>query len=535
MQGSPWPTPRSRMNLPMGWNRKLSGVLLLVAVATAGYLLAGLVPRVIAEYERASSFSPLWGTIYLGVVGFSGAAFLALAGWAGWTLLANTRAKTRRREADARNPSQMSRREQQAEIQSHLSEGQALADDATLSAELRGPIRRSLDALQTKLEKQTLEIVAFGTVSGGKSSVLNALAGRDVFRTDVKAGTTVTRNEIPWPGDDRVILVDTPGLAEIQGAGREELAKRAARDADLVLFVTDGPLKDFELGFLQTLAAMEKRIVVCLNKEDWYRPADRDLLLEQIAGQVQRLVPRENVVALRARPAARIRTRVLADGSQSDESVEVESDIQALAQRMRSMVTRDGRDLLLANLLLQSRGLVAEAKAQVQTELDSRAAQIVDRSMWQAGAAAALSPLPVVDLAAGLGITSHMVLQLARVYRQKIDLDTVGKLMSELGKQLVSVAGANLAAPAVASGIASLLKTVPGVGTITGGVLQGLVQVLVTRWIGGVFVVYFRNEMRPPETGWASLARAQWDQVTRPEELARLVKTGLARLGARQP
>ena len=48
--------------------------------------------------------------------------------------------------------------------------------------------------------------------------------------------------------------------------------------------------------------------------------------------------------------------------------------------------------------------------------------------MWQAGAAAALSPMPVVDLAAGLGITTHMVLQLARVYRQKMDLDTASQV-----------------------------------------------------------------------------------------------------------
>jgi uncharacterized protein (DUF697 family) len=189
--------------------------------------------------------------------------------------------------------------------------------------------------------------------------------------------------------------------------------------------------------------------------------------------------------------------------------------------------------MLLANLLLQARGLAAEAKAEVQTELDARARQIVDRSMWQAGAAAALSPLPVVDLAAGLGITSHMVLQLARVYRQKIDLDTAGRLISELVKQLVSVAGANVAAPAAASGIASLLKTVPGAGTITGGLLQGLVQVLVTRWIGKVFIEYFRAELCAAPTDWASLARAKWSEVTRPEELAGLVKAGISRLGAK--
>ena len=509
-------------------------MLFLAAVALAGYMLRSLVPTVISEYQQAASFSPAWGYVYLAVVGFSGLAFVTLVGWIGWTLVANSRFKWRRRQSESRNPSQMSRRDKQAEIEAHVAEGKTLSEDGSLSRDVRESIRRSLDTLQTKFDKQSLEIVAFGTISSGKSSLLNELAGREVFRTDVKGGTTSTRNQIPWPGTDQVTLVDTPGLAEIHGSQREELARHAARDADLVLFVTDGPLKDFEFRLIEQLTGMEKRILVCLNKEDWFRPADRDLLLGQIAEQVQRFVPRENVVALRAQPGARVRNRVLADGTQTEETVAVEPDIRALAERMRAIVSHDGRDLLLANLLLQSRGLVAEAKAQVKTELDKRAGQIVDRSMWQAGAAAALSPLPVVDVVAGIGITSNMVLQLARVYSQKMDLDMASRLIGELGKQLVSVAGANVAAPMAASVIASLLKSVPGVGTITGGMLQGLVQVLVTRWIGNVFIVYFRGEMQTPPTGWANLARSQWDQVTRPDELAKLVKTGLARWGKKQ-
>lgn len=517
----------------MGWNRKVSLLVLLVALAAAGYFLRGLIPSILTEYEQAARFHPAWGYAYLAVVALSGAAFIALVVWTVWTLIGNSLFKARLRSAERRNPSQMSAAERAAEISAHLDETRAMAADESLSPQVREPIRRSLEAIAEKQEAQTLEIVAFGTVSSGKSSVLNALAGRDVFRTDVKAGTTMARNEIAWPAHDRVVLVDTPGLAEVQGAAREEMARQAARDADLVLFVTDGPLRDFEAELLETLAGMEKRIVVCLNKEDWYRPADRDLLLGQLAEQVGRWVPRENVVALRAQATSRVRTRVLPDGTQSEEQVEVASDIEPLARRMQAIVRRDGQDLLLANLLLQSRGMVAEAKAQVRGELDQRARQIVDRSMWQAGAAAALSPLPVVDLAAGMGITSHMVIQLARVYGHKMDLDAAGRLIGELGKQLVSIAGASVAAPLAASGIASLIKTVPGVGTITGGALQGLVQVVVTRWIGGVFIEYFRQEMHGPAPALASLARAQWDAVTRPEELAKLVKAGLTRLGGK--
>jgi uncharacterized protein (DUF697 family) len=200
-----------------------------------------------------------------------------------------------------------------------------------------------------------------------------------------------------------------------------------------------------------------------------------------------------------------------------------------------SIVEHDGRDLLLANLLLRSRGLAGAAKAQVQSALDRRAAQIVERTMWQAGAAAALSPLPLVDLAASLALSTKMVVELAKVYRQPVDLNAAGQLVGQLGKHLLSVLGASVLTPAIGTAIASVLKTVPGVGTLAGGVLQGLVQALVTRWIGQVFIVYFRAEMHEPPQGWAGLAREQWNALTRPAELVDFVRTGLTRLGGKQP
>jgi hypothetical protein len=55
----------------------------------------------------------------------------------------------------------------------------------------------------------------------------------------------------------------------------------------------------------------------------------------------------------------------------------------------------------------------------------------------------------------------------------------------------------------------------------------------MTRWIGQVFIVYFRDGMQEPEAGWAALARAKWGELTRPAELAQLVKTGVRRLGGK--
>jgi uncharacterized protein (DUF697 family) len=209
--------------------------------------------------------------------------------------------------------------------------------------------------------------------------------------------------------------------------------------------------------------------------------------------------------------------------------VEVPPDIQSLAERMMAIVQRNGRDLLAANLLLQSRGLVDEAKDRVRLSLDRRAREIVDRYTWGAAGAAALSPLPVVDLAAGCAISTKMVLDLARVYHQDIDVDIAVNLLGQQGKNLVGVVGTSVATPMVASGIASLLKGVPGVGTLAGGMLQGLVQAVITRWIGAIFITYFKNEMREPPGGLAALARKEWERVTSVSELHQLVQTARRR------
>jgi small GTP-binding protein len=426
----------------------------------------------------------------------------------------------------------MSSAQRARELGDNLAAGKEYAGGEGVSPQMRAEIEAAVADLEAKRKSQRLEIVAFGTVSSGKSSLLNALAGRDVFRTNIIGGTTVARSEIPWVAvaTDSVVLIDTPGLAEVRGEARAAEAAAAAKNADLVLFVVDGPLKAYEHDLLAALAAMEKRIVVCLNKEDWYDDGQREGLVAQIVEQVSPMVKAADVVAVRSRPVSRSRIHVLADGREEEESATEPADISPLARRMMSIVERDGRELLLANLLMQSRGLVDEARGRVLAALDARADEVISKYMWAAGGATAINPIPLLDLAGGSAITVKMVLDLATVYQQKIDADTVVTLLGQLGKNLIAMVGATAATPAVVAGIGSLLKTVPGVGTIAGGIVQGLVQALVTRWIGRVFSEYFRNQMQPPPGGLAELARRQWEEVTTPDQLRKLIQWGRERL-----
>ena len=120
------------------------------------------------------------------------------------------------------------------------------AEEAALSAELD-----QLRALTQKLDDSTVEIAAFGMVSRGKSSVLNALLGEEVFQAGSTHGTTTDRAASRWESVQpsganwskaRLILVDTPGIDEVGGEAREALARDVARHADLLLFVVSSDM-----------------------------------------------------------------------------------------------------------------------------------------------------------------------------------------------------------------------------------------------------------------------------------------------------
>lgn len=514
----------------MKLGKTFSGIMFVVIAALLGMALIFLPSWIISNYKAINAFGSIWGTLYIVAVSVGGLLLIGSAVWTIWKLWGASITKNRRRKRRNKSPSELSYGQQEKEIDENLQQVEDLKQKMGGDPELTKQLAPLIQEIEYKRESQSLEIVAFGSISSGKSSVLNLLAGRNVFQTDVRGGTTVTRNEIPWPNEDKVTLVDTPGLGEVDGEVHVNIAAESAKDADIVLVVVDGPLRQSEHDLLDQLGQMEKRVIICLNKSDWYSQEDRDKLINQINNQTASFVKKEDIVAIQAQEGTRVRRRILADGTTKEETVTIDPNLDPLANRMLQIVRDDGKELLMSNVLLQSRGLVEKARARVQDQIDEKAWDVVDKYMWGAGGVAALSPFPVIDLVAGSAISTKMILDLADVYNQKVDLETASKWLGEMGKNLIGVLGAQGATVAVTAVVASLIKTIPFAGTIAGGVLQGAVQALITKWIGSVFIDYFRNEMQTPEGGLSGLARRHWNKVTAVDELRKLMQSARDKL-----
>jgi hypothetical protein len=137
-----------------------------------------------------------------------------------------------------------------------------LLDDPTITPALRRELAADFNRVEQmleRLERGQLHVAVFGRVSTGKSALGNALLGREAFAVGVLHGTTTQADHavLDEAQHGGLVLIDTPGINELDGEARERLAFEVAEVSDLVVFVVDGDLTRDELDALKTLASTQ--------------------------------------------------------------------------------------------------------------------------------------------------------------------------------------------------------------------------------------------------------------------------------------
>ena len=297
-----------------------------------------------------------------------------------------------------------------------------------------------LDRQLQRLDHRSLRIAVFGRVGVGKSSLINALIGQRLLETDVAHGSTRRQTAVDWalPISDlnRIQLVDTPGIDEIDADGRARLAARVAMGADLVLLVIDSDLSRCDREALETLQSVGKPLQLVLNRCDRWPNTELATLLDSIRHRLPKDLPITAVAAAPRRPVL--------DAEGRPRSEPAPAEVSVLRDQLIQLFEQEG-ELLLAIQALRLADRFQQQRHKLQLQLKRRSAQgLIGRYAAAKATGVAMNPLLALDLAGGMACDSALVLQLCQLYGLKLTPSSTRLLLTRLSAQNALLGGAQL-------------------------------------------------------------------------------------------
>ena len=373
-----------------------------------------------------------------------------------------------------------------------------------------------------ELQRGDLVLVMFGVGSSGKTSLIRALLREVVGEVGAAMGSTeaVTSYRLRLKGLQRGLqLVDTPGILEAgtEGLQREQLARRQAAHADLLLLVVDGDLRAAEMEVFHALAALGKRLLLVLNKADLRGQDEERRLLALLRRRTQGRIAPDDVLAASAAPQSVPRP--------GGKPLQPAPEIDALVRRMAQVLHRDGEELIADNILLQSRQLSEAGRKLLADQRQSDAEAVVDRYVWISAGVLAATPIPVVDLLGAAAVHAQMVVEIGRIYGVNLAKPAAQELAVSMGRTLASLGmikgGLSLVGSALSLNLPALLLS-RAVQAVSAGWL--------TRVAGRSFITYFQQDQDWGDGGVQEVVQRQYDLNQRSSALRTFVQAAVSRV-----
>jgi hypothetical protein len=408
-----------------------------------------------------------------------------------------------------------------------------LVHDRRLPAGVRDSLIHDYEAVQgmlDKIEHGHLHLSVFGRVSTGKSSLLNALIGQERFSVSPIHGETRISSMQAWDEVDTggVFLIDTPGLDEAGGEGREELAREVAGRSDLVIFVLDGDVTETELEALKAVLAQGRPVIVALNKSDLYTSSEIDALLNSIWSKTEGLIEPDHVIVAAAQPRAQSVVEVDKFGQEISTERVRDPDVAALRLKLWEILEAEGKTLAALNASLFAADLSDQVGRRILAARKELGDRLVRTYCVGKGIAVALNPVPVADLFAAAFIDIGMVVHLSRVY----DLPLSRKEAGSIVRVIIAESAALMTTVWALHLVSSALKVgTLGLSTILTAGAQGAIAYYSTYLVGEAAGKYLAEGKSWGEGGPKKVVKEILDSLDRDTVLRDAKREIQARLG----
>jgi len=304
-------------------------------------------------------------------------------------------------------------------------------------------ILKQLDFQINKLEKKELQVSVYGRVGVGKSSLLNALIEKQIFSTDIMNGNTKTIKSYKWCKKfktlNKVELIDSPGIDEINNSNNEEINFHYLLDTDLILFVIDSDITRIDLNSIEELLRHNKPILIVLNRCDQWNSNEAKLILSSIHKKLSCYKKKVKIALVASCPReARIKT----DGTVRSELKTPRVDI--LKSELKDIIDQNGDLLLCINSLRLADEFHTLLKESRLLKKKEAAQSLIGKYAALKASGVAINPFLLIDLITGLAFDSALIIQLSKLYGLEVGGPAARQLVKKLSIQNSLLGGAQI-------------------------------------------------------------------------------------------
>ncbi|MBO4334650.1 MAG: DUF697 domain-containing protein [Desulfovibrio sp.] len=325
-------------------------------------------------------------------------------------------------------------------------------------------------------------IVVCGKTGAGKSSLINALLGREVNRVGHAEPTTQAEQEEAWTlGESRLRILDVPGFGEAdKHQDRLDFIFRQLALSHIGLLVVGAPDRawEYERQFVQSVFEADKQfpLLVVGNRIDMFNPV-RDWKPQSLNLDTPS-TPKEQAICQWAKA---LRTAL---GLEQDQLL-----LTSAGESFEDHAGRFGLEALARAVVQKLPAAVQNAAARaLQVDVDKR--DLADKLIWGASvtaAAVALTPIPLADCIPLAALQIGLIVKIADIYGKVLTKQTACHLLSPVA---ASFAGR--------MALASLLDFFPGIGSVAGGLIGAGIAGPMTYAIGKTYLEFFASNNFTP-------------------------------------
>ncbi len=258
-----------------------------------------------------------------------------------------------------------------------------------------------------RLKEKKIRIGVYGKSGVGKSSVLNSLLEKDIFKTDIINGTTREIQAEEWKFKDQSLnsieLLDCPGF-DFCDIKFPDKVYSSIYHSDLILFIISGDLNRNELNEISSFIKDGKKIILILNKIDLFNKNE----LKEIIENINLKLPKELNIPI------------------------IINNESNLKNYIAKLINQYGEILLTLNSIQLADKIFVKIKEQRLKRRQKLAQSTIGKFSTIKASAVALNPFILFDVAGSFALDTALINELSKIYGLKLKGESTKKIFKNI-------------------------------------------------------------------------------------------------------